>query len=205
MESLQRASCCARADSNLAGREGLSSPAQSALSSERPCSSHAQMQPVCSDRCVLRWISVISERRDWHRGTSVRPPSSARIALAVALRQDLDLTCISRRVDRDRGGVDDDRAPVLPEADARPVAGGGLGLVLGGHLGDGAAVLGAPGLKHGRLGVPAQRVQSRDVLSESSSSRRPRRRIAFSAREGSPARTETSRDITGCDATGPAS
>ena len=86
---------------------------------------------------------------------------------------------------RDRGGVTDDRAPVALEgypAESRnqirlalppspglkagpgAVIGDDLRLVAGGHLGDGGLMLGAQGLQHGRLGVPAQPVQPPDVL-----------------------------------------
>ena len=88
---------------------------------------------------------------------------------------------------RGRGRVADDRAPVASEgypaescyqlrfarasfpgleAGPHPVTGLDLGLVAGRHLGDGGAVLGGQGFQHGRLGVPAQRVQPVDVLGE---------------------------------------
>jgi hypothetical protein len=90
-------------------------------------------------------------------------------------------------VDRDRGGVSDDRALVAfedypakscyqvllarpleagLEAGPVPVAGDDCGLVAGCHLGDGGLMLGGQGLQHRCLGVPAQRGQAPDVAGE---------------------------------------
>ena len=106
--------------------------------------------------------------------------------LACPLEEPVD-QFLAGVADPGRGGVMDDRAPVLPEGDpAEPcyqirlglavpsgfeagpgaVAGDSLRLVPGGHLGHGGLVLGGQGLQHRCLGVPAQRAEPPDILGE---------------------------------------